>query len=83
MKMYVVLKSGPRQFRGVAYDEKGKVKLRLTFPLPRLILCKDCKTYVATTDNGLCNYCADRPVNWSKGYDVTNDKRFYPNGASS
>lgn len=52
----------PRVFRGVAYDDKEKVKFRLTFPLKPIKLCSECQTYEAQTVDDRCNYCADRPT---------------------
>jgi len=51
-----------RSWTGAVYNKYGKLQYRLTFNAPPLKLCSECETYCATTTNGFCNYCSDRPI---------------------
>ena len=61
MKVYIVIKPGPREMTGEVYDRNGKLRYQRKYRLSDAKPCEDCKTYAATFNN-LCNYCADRPV---------------------
>ena len=69
----------PLRLVRAVYDRNGKLVYR-TVQFRTHSLCSECKTYGAQTDTGLCNYCADRPMQGigSKDIDIKNDPKFYP-----